>query len=751
MGTRVVRREDPRLITGTGAYVADLTVPELDGAAAVTFVRSTIAHAHLLDVDVSEAMAMPGVIAVLTHDDLTLAAPRPRLPWVPPETTRPWLATGRVRFVGEPIALVVAETITQATDAAEMVIVDYDPLDAIVDPEAALAAEAPLLFDGLDSNLACETVPERDEHLFDGCEVTVTGRMVNQRLAACPLEGRATAAAWDGERLTVWISSQGVHGVHRAIAGAVGLDRGSVRVIAPDVGGGFGAKISPYPEDLITAWAARHLNRPVRWVETRTENMLAMGHGRDHVHHFTIGGTSDGRVQAYRLDIIANSGAYPAMAAFLPTFTRMMAPGTYDIERVEASSRTVLTNTNPIEAYRGAGRPEATAAIERAMDMFAAELGLDAAEVRRRNLIGNDRFPFTTVTGAVYDVGDYGGALDAVLDAAGYDELRAEQARRRASGTQPMLGIGVSTYVEITAGGGAPTEFGAVSVAPDGSVEVRTGSSPHGQGHHTVWATLIADRMGVDPEVITVIHGDTDLVPRGGGTMGSRSLQLGGAAVVTAADELIVRARELAAESLEASVDDVVFDAAGGGVFHVAGAPSVSRSWADLATEAGEPLAVETDFTAEGPTFPFGAHVAVVEVDAETGMTRLIRLIACDDAGTIVNPLLADGQRHGGLAQGAAQALLEEFRYDDDGNPLTSNFSDYTFISACELPSFELVSQETPTPYNPLGAKGIGESATIGSTPAVQSAVVDALAHLGVRHIDMPASPERVWRAVNSA
>lgn len=754
LGTRVTRREDPRLLTGTGAYVADLRIAELEGALTVAFVRSTIAHARLEDVDLSEAREMPGVVAVFAAPDLGLAAPGPRMPWVPAQMARPWLATDIVRFVGEPVAMVVADDPASAVDAAEMVIVDLDPLSPVVDPEAALAAESPLLYPEVGSNVACENPAERDEALFDGCEVVVSGRMVNQRLAACPLEGRATAAHWDGERLTVWLSTQNAHGARGAFAAGLGLDASLIRIVAPDVGGGFGAKIGSYPEELLTAWAAKRLDRPTRWVETRTENMLAMGHGRAQVHQFEIGGSRDGRVAAYRLDITADGGAYPSMAAFLPTFTRMMAPGTYDIARVEASSRVVVTNTTQVEAYRGAGRPEATAAIERAMDLFAAEVGLDPAEVRRRNLIASDRFPFTTPTGATYDVGEFEGALDKALAAAGYDELRAEQARRRSAGESPLLGIGVSTYVEITAGGGPPTEFGSVEIHPGGTVTVLTGSSPHGQGHHTVWASLVAERLGVDPSVVTVVHGDTDVVPRGGGTMGSRSLQLGGVAAVNAADLVIERARAVAAEEFEAAVEDIVFDAADGGVFHVAGTPARSLSWGELAeaaADAGEVLAAETDFTADGPTFPFGAHVAVVEVDPETGLTRLVRMVACDDAGTIINPLLADGQRHGGLAQGAAQALLEEFRYDDDGNPLTTTFADYTFVSAAELPDYELVTQETPTPYNPLGAKGIGESATIGSTPAVQSAVIDAVAHLGVRHIDMPCTPERVWRSIQES
>jgi carbon-monoxide dehydrogenase large subunit len=745
LGTHVVRREDPALVTGAASYIANLRDGGLDHALAVTYVRSPLAHAAITSIDTSEAAALPGVVAVLTAEDVDIAAPRPRLPWVPAEMARPWLATGRVRFVGEPVAIVVSETPVQGEDAAELVVVDYDPLDVVVDPEAALDPSAPVLHG--ETNLACEFLQESpDPDVFAGCEVVVSGRTVNQRLAAAPLEGRAAAATWDGERLTMWLSTQNAHGARNAVAGALGLDRGDVRLIAPDVGGGFGAKIAPYPEEVLVGWLARRLGRPVRWVESRTEDMLALGHGRDQIHTFTIGGSRDGRIEAYRLDILADAGAYPTMAGFLPTFTRLMAPGTYDIARVETNARVVVTNTMSVESYRGAGRPEATAAIERAVDHFAAEIGMDPVEVRRRNLLAAHSEPHTTPTGATYDAGDYRGALDAVLAAAGYDDLRAEQARRLAEGADRWLGIGVSTYVEITAGGGKPVEYASVRMQPDGRTLVLTGTSPHGQGLHTALALLVADRLGISPDEVDVVHGDTDVVPRGQGTMGSRSMQLGGAAAHAAAVELVEVAKAVAADELEASVADIVME---DGRFFVAGTPSISRGWADLAAAAE--LVVEQDFEAPGPTFPFGAHLAVVEVDPETGKVELVRMVACDDAGVIVNPTLADGQRHGGIAQGAAQALWEEFRYDEDGNPLTATFADYAIVSAAELPSFELVGHVTPTTYNPLGAKGIGESGTIGSTPAVQSAVVDALAHLGVRHVDMPCTPERVWTAIRSA
>jgi carbon-monoxide dehydrogenase large subunit len=476
-----------------------------------------------------------------------------------------------------------------------------------------------------------------------------------------------------------------------------------------------------------------------------------MPHGRGQEQKVTIGGTRDGTVLAYRLEVLQDCGAYLKAGAFLPMLTRMMAPGPYDIPRAEAFTTSVVTNTTPVGAYRGAGRPEAAAAIDRAMDLFAYAAGVDPADVRRKNLLAKFTEPHKTAFGAVYDSGDYAAALDKVLAAAGYDELRADQARRRTASDTLQLGIGLSSYVEITGPGGeagGPNENSTVEVYPDGTATILTGTSPHGQGHQTAWAMLVSDELGIPIEKITVKWGDTDLVPRGGGTGGSRSLQLGGAAVQQASRELLDVARERAAASLEASPSDLVFDA-GTSAFAVKGDPDVSVPLTSLAES--ERLFVHTVFTAPGPTFPFGSHVAVVEVDTETGKVFLRRMVTIDDAGTVMNPLLAEGQRHGGIAQGAAQAFLEEVVYDDDGNALTATFADYPFASATELPSFELVDMETPTSYNPLGAKGIGEAGSIGATPAVQNAVIDAVSHLGVTHIDMPTSPQRVWRAINAA
>ena len=752
MGTRVLRVEDPRFLTEGGRYLADLDDPLLAGAGIVAYVRSTVAHATIT-VDTSDAEKLPGVLGVFAAADVDLGTMPAGMPGINAEMARPFLATDRVRFVGEPIVAVVAESAAIAADALELVYVDYSPLPAVVDPEAA-AEDAELLFPAAGTNCAIEFAFGRTDDLFDDCEVVVTQKIVNRRVAACPLEVRGAAAAWmDDGRLQFWMSTQGAHMARDLVAGAYGLAAEQVRCIAPDVGGGFGAKIGPTPEEALLPWLARRLGRPVRWTETRSENMVAMGHGRAQIQLVEIGGRRDGTVEAYRLSILQDAGAYPAVGAFLPFLTRMMAAGVYAIPKIECNTSAVVTNTAPVIAYRGAGRPEAAAAIERAIDLFAAEIGMDAVEVRRRNLVPPFSEPHTTPVGTTYDCGDYVGALDRVLRAAGYDELRVEQARRRAAGDTNALGIGVSTYVEVTAGPTAGTEYASIEVHDDGSATVYTGSSPHGQGHQTSFAMIASDTTGIPMDRISVVWGDTDRVPRGGGTMGSRSLQVGGSAVLGASQLVVDEARSLAAELLEASVDDVVLDV-GQGRFHVAGTPAIARGWDEVVAFAKQrdpnvaALQASFDFQASSTTFPFGAHVAVVEVDTETGKPVLRRMVACDDAGRILNPMLLEGQIHGGLAQGAAQALLEEVQYDDEGNPVTANFADYAIVSPTELPSFELVTMETPTTANPLGAKGIGESGTIGSTPAVQNAVVDALSPLGVHHVDMPCTPERVWRAI---
>jgi carbon-monoxide dehydrogenase large subunit len=755
LGTRVVRTEDPRFLTTGGVYTTDVQTPELAGACHVHFVRSAVAHARILSVDLSAALAAPGVIAAFSGADLAdLAVLGPPIPGMMNEHMGQWLlARDVVRWVGEPVAVVVAEGRYQGEDAADLVDVDYEALPPVIDMGDA-ADDATLLFPDAGTNVAA-SFGDRSAlaaDLFDDCEVVVSHTIENQRVAPAPMETRAAAAVWgDDGRLTAWIPNQGAQGTRAALAGMLGLDQAEVRIITPDVGGAFGAKFGADPEHAVVCWVARRLGRPARWTETRNENLVGMTHGRAQRQTITIGGRRDGTVTAYRLEILQDSGAYLRFGAFLPFLTILMAPGPYAIPRAEAVATSVVTNTTPVGAYRGAGRPEATAAVERAIDSFAAEIGADPAQVRRKNLLPKFTEPHTTAFGAVYDSGDYAVALDKALDTAGYEDLRAEQAKRRADGDVVQLGIGLSCYVEITGAGaeaGNPSENATVEVHPDGSATILTGTSPHGQGHSTVWAMLASEELGIPIDKITLKWGDTDLIPEGGGTGGSRSLQQGGAAVQQASRELIDVARQRAADELEANPADLVFDAARS-AFAVAGDPDASVPLARLAEH--ERLFVRAVFSAPGATFPFGAHVAVVEVDTETGKTVLRRVVTVDDAGVIVNPLIAEGQRHGGIAQGAAQAFLEEVVYDSDGNPLTSSFADYAFLSATEVPSFELADMETPTSYNPLGAKGIGEAGTIGATPAVQNAVIDAVAHLGVRHIDMPATPQRVWQALRSA
>jgi aerobic carbon-monoxide dehydrogenase large subunit len=750
VGQRVRRREDPRFITGKGRYVDDIRLP---GALHVTFVRSHWAHARINSVDGSEAAALSGV-QVFTTAEVGLGKSPPPFIQMDEHWHRPFVASEKVRFAGEIVAVVLAPSAALSVDAAELVEVDYEPLPAVTDAVQALTSDV-LLFEEAGTNVCLErAASSSDEELFEGCEAVASGTLTSQRIAAAPIEPRANAArVEDDGRLTVWLSTQTPHQDRDGIAAALGIEPARIRVVAPDVGGGFGGKGLDV-EDVLVAYLARATDKPVRWTETRSEHMVAMHHGRAQRIDFRIGGRRDGTVQALRLSLIQDAGAYPGIGSFLPNLTALMASGVYAIGKIDVDLKSVVTNTTQTGAVRGAGRPEASQGLERAIDTFAAELGLDPAEVRRRSFIPRDTFPFTTVTGATYDIGDYGRALDLVLERAGYEQLRELQAIRRRDPASKQLGIGMSTYVEITNGVGE-SEFGAVEITADGEAIVKTGSFSHGQGHETTFAQIAAERLGLPLERVTVIAGDTDAIARGTGTYGSKSAQIGGVAAGKASEEVVERGKQLAAEELEASPEDMVLDLEAGR-FHVTGAPQPGLTWGELAGRLGDQgrlaeLSAEVDFQASGPTYPFGAHLAVVEVDTETGSVSLQRLVAADDAGRVINPLVFEGQVHGGLAAGIAQALFEEIAYDEDGNPLSANLVSYCMPGPTELPSFELVAMQTPTPVNPLGAKGIGEAGTIGATPAVHNAVIDALAPFGVRQLEMPLNGERVWRAIQEA
>jgi carbon-monoxide dehydrogenase large subunit len=750
LGNRVTRTEDPGLLTGSRRYLADL---DLDQPLHAVFVRSDVAHGIIRSVDVAEARTMPGVVEVWTAKELDIA-PHHGFAKIDEAFARPPLATDRVRFVGEPYAVVFAESREQGVDAAQAVWADIEPLPAVTDPEAALADGAPLLFPERGSNLAVVESPDAHLDLEAISDVVIRGRFVNQRVAVAPMEphGVAAAPAPDG-RLTVWASNQFPHYTHAGIAAATGIPAEQLHLITPQVGGGFGGKAGLQHEYTVVVTAAHRLGRAVVWVPTRSEDLMAKDHSRGQVQYAELGCRADGTFTGLRVRLVGDGGAYPGIGASLPGGTRRMSQGTYAFPAIDFDVAVATTNTPPTGAYRGAGRPEATALLERLVDHAARELDIDPIVLRERNLLTDDVFPFTTLTGNSYDSGRYRLPLHIAAEAIGYDELRAEQAARRERGDTVQLGIGVASYVEITAGGGS-SEWGKLEIHDDGSATMYCGTLSHGQGHQTAYAMLVSAQTGIPIDRITLVDGDTDLVPRGGGTGGSRSLQLGGSAIHEATATVVERARQLAARLLEADVADIVVDTTAGTV-GVAGVPANALTWGELATRAAEldeePLAADTVFRGEGASFPFGAHISAVEVDTETGRARVVRHVAVDDCGTIINRLLVEGQQHGGIASGIGQALYEEVRYDTDGNPITSNFADYALPSAAEMPSFEVYSTVTPSPRNPLGAKGIGEAATIGSTPAVQNAVIDAVAHLGVRHIDMPCTAERVWTAIEAA
>jgi carbon-monoxide dehydrogenase large subunit len=752
LGTSVNRREDRVLLTGHAHYTGDISIAGCLGA---HFVRSAFAHARSESIDCSTAATMPGVVAVFTNETLGLGPTTSRMP-IADELRRTPLAADRVRYVGEPVACVIATSEALAADAAEAVVIDYDPLDTVVDMMDALEPNDVILHPSIGANVLWVVGPDEPD-LHDKADIIVTGRYENTRMAVSPIEPYALTVRPDaGGHLTVWYSCQGGHAIRDGLAASLGLDSTQVRVIVPWVGGGFGAKGVWNPEHVTVARAAQLTGRPVRWVERRSENLLSM-HGRAQVQFARMGVRNDARIVSFEAFVVSDAGAHLVAGGFLPTATRLMAQGCYRIARVKFDHAVAFTNTTPLLAFRGAGRPEAAALIERTVDLAARELGIDPLEFRRRNFVQPDEFPFTTETGAVYDTGEYERSLDLAAREVGYHALRSEQQRRRDRHDRIVLGIGVASYVEIT-GGFSPREYGSAAIDDDGSVTISVGTQSHGQGHETTFCALASDLLGIPFDQVRFVQGDTDLVPRGAGTGGSRSAQIGGSAISAACAQLIEQARRLAAGIFEADVRDVV--QLDGGLFGVAGVPSRSVGWADLAisTERSatashreDPLFACADFDQAGATYPFGTHISVVEVDTETGRIEIVRHVAVDDAGIILNPAIVEGQQHGGIAAGIAQALWERVVYDAAGNPLNTNFAEYGIPSAAELPSFDVRTTVTPTHMNPLGVKGIGEAGTIGATPAIQNAVIDALAHLGVTHIDMPLTTERVWRSIVDA
>lgn len=760
-GDSLLRVEDVHLLIGDTTFVAN-SVPR--GAAVAHYVTSPIAHARIVSIDVTEALAAPGVLAVVTGHDVAaagLTAPVPgQMPVYPDGTGRTVLARDRVRFVGEAIVAVVADTETAAVDAAELVVIDFEPLEAVIDLKTA--PDMSPLFDNAPNLIITEELPESNAIDFSQFEVVVEATITNNRVAPAPLEGRVASAQWIDGRLVQHAACQGVHPFRNSLAQWYGLEADQVRVTTSDVGGSFGAKARVYPEDLLLGHLSRLIDRPVVWVAPRSADMVGLGHSRAQLQTFTIAGDRSGRIRALQAHVRQDLGGFPGAGLALGRNACRMLPGPYDIEHVHWTLEGVLTNTTPTVAYRGAGRPEGGSLANRAVDLFAAEIAMDPVEVRRMNLLRPEQLPWMNPTGVHYDTGDYPDAFEQVLAAVDYEAVRSEQQARLDAGDPRLLGVGLAVFVDRTAG--VPgTEYGSLHLNADGTFLVLTGSSPYGQGHYTTWMQLVSERTGVPVDQITVKHGDTDLVPRGGITGGSKSVQKAGSALALAANDMVERARAKAADMLEAAESDVVLDLEAGR-FHVTGAPGASSvGWVEIAAtvlaEQAEQdadtseivWACESDYEPDGHTVPYGAYAAVVEVDRETGGVTLQRMVTLDDAGTIINPMLALGQVHGGVGQGIGQVLFEEFIYDDDGTPLTGDLLEYGFPSAAEMPSFETILTEHPTPHNPLGAKGIGESGTIGAVPAVHNAVIDAVAHLGIRHIDMPLTAQRVWRAINAA
>jgi carbon-monoxide dehydrogenase large subunit len=772
VGQRTKRREDPRLIRGRGTYVDDVA---LVGMQHIVFKRSDVAHGKIRSIDTSAAKAMDGVEAVFTGAEIAeFLGPMPiGTPFPSPEHRA--VAVDTVRFAGEPVAVVVAADRYIARDAADAIVVSYDTLPAVVDLELAMTGKPTVIHPAFPNNLAIPLVPSGTGVSLDGtvddaavdaafarAEIVISQRMMNQRLAPSAMEPRGVVAHFEPgkETMTIWSSTQNPHILRSFIAALTGLGQDRVRAIAPEVGGGFGAKINIYGEEYVTAAVSKRLGIPVKWTEDRSEAFVATTHGRDILAYVDLAANRDGTVLGLKIRLIADIGAYNMLlTAAIPTLTMMMANATYNIPAIRTTLTEVFTNKTPTDAYRGAGRPEATYFVERAMDMLARELKMDPADVRRKNFIKPTQFPFATQMGAIYDSGDYEKALDLALKNAKWDQLKAERDAARAQGR--LVGLGLSMYVEVCGIGPSaalPTggwEHSQVTIERDGRISATTGASPHGQGNETTFAQMLADQFGVPMEDITILHGDTGVVKQGIGTFGSRSQAVGGAALQMAGAKVKTKMAKFAAALLEAHEDDLVFE---NGTISVKGSPASGKSFASVAAYAYVPvplpaglepgLSDEAFFEPSNNTYPFGCHISMLEIDRQTGEPTLLKLVAVDDAGNLINPLIVEGQIHGGLAQGIGQAMIEEVVYNEDGQLMTGSFMDYAIPRAIDFPRFELDATVTPTPVNPLGAKGVGEAGTLGSTPCIVAAAVDALSEFGVKHIDMMLRPEKLWRII---
>ncbi|MGZ8845501.1 MAG: xanthine dehydrogenase family protein molybdopterin-binding subunit [Pyrinomonadaceae bacterium] len=791
VGKSIKRTEDPRLIKGLAHYVDDIGLP---GTLHVAFVRSIYAHARLNGIDTTEAAASPNVVAVYTGKDIaTKVGPVPCAAALPDLKVPDYrvLATGKALFVGHPIAAVVATDRYAARDAADLISVDYEELPAVVDVEQAAQGGA-LVHEAYGDNIAYKlTSGEGDiEAAMKSADRIVSQKMIHQRLAPIAMEPRGVLARYfpGEEELTVWSSTQIPHLLRTQLALMIGIPENKLRVITPEVGGGFGSKLNVYAEEALLGWISIQLGKPVKWIESRRENVQATIHGRAQVGTVEVGCKNDGTLTGLRYNVVADLGAYhQLLTPAIPTLTGLMLSGAYKIPAIQMNVTGVFTNKMSTDAYRGAGRPEATYVVERVMDIVASELKMDPVEVRRKNFPKADEFPFHTATGLDYDSGDYEAALGKALDLSGYQKLRAEQTKARDEGK--IFGIGLSSYVEICALGPSQAmpaggwESATVRIEPTGKVTVMTGASPHGQGQETSFAQIAADELGVDMNDVTVIHGDTAIVQYGIGTFGSRATAVGGTAVFVAIQKLKAKAAKIAAHILQCETSGLAFEA-GRYSRQAAAAATIGVSEPDVAvgeapagalpepdTEGRKTLTIQeialiahiakelppdTEpglsatyfFEPKNFTFPFGTHVCVVEIDKDTGDIKIVRYVAVDDCGKVINPMLVDGQVHGGIVQSIGQALYEEVVYDDQGQLVTGELMDYALPKASQLPWFETDRTETPSPVNPLGVKGVGEAGTIGATPAIVNAVVDALSPYGVKHLDMPIRPEKVWRLI---